>query len=66
MSAVKNLAIAKKKIKDLGTKLTETSRERKSTKAALVGVEKQAEAQRQHLCKDEEQLAISWEKIGTQ
>lgn len=40
MSAVKNLVVAEKKIKDLGTKLTEADRERKSAEATLAGVEK--------------------------
>lgn len=40
ISAVKTLAMAKKKIKDLGTKLTEVDRERKSDEAVLVSAEK--------------------------
>ena len=46
MSAVKNLVITEKKIKDLGTKLTEADRERKSAEAALAGAKKQVEDQR--------------------
>ena len=38
--AIKNLALAKKKIKNLVTKLTEADRERKSAEVALVGAEK--------------------------
>ena len=37
--------MAKKKIKDLGIKLTETNRERKTAEAALAGTEKQAKDQ---------------------
>ena len=54
VSAVKALAVAEKKIKYLGIKLTEADRERKSGKATLVGAEKQAEDQRQDLRKIEE------------
>ena len=54
VSAVKALAVAEKKIKYLGIKLTEADRERKSAKATLVGAEKQAEDQRQDLRKIEE------------
>ena len=57
--AIKNLALAKKKIKNLVTKLTEADRERKSAEVALVGAEKQVE-------KAKEQLAIAWEKINSQ
>ena len=46
MLAVKNLVIAEKKIKDLGTKLIEADRERKSAEPALAGAKKQAEDQR--------------------
>ena len=46
VSAVKTLAMAEKKIKDLGIKLTETDRERKSAEATLVGTKKQAKGQR--------------------
>ena len=49
VSVVKALAIAKKKIEDLGPKLTEADRERISVKAALASAEKQAEDQHQHL-----------------
>lgn len=58
MSAVKNIAIAEKKIKDLDTKLAEADRERKSAEAALAGAEKQAEDQLYHLRKAEEQLQL--------
>ena len=66
VSAVKNLVVAEKKIKDLGTKLTEVDWERKSAEATLAGVEKQAKDQRKHLRKAEEQLAISRETIDSQ
>ena len=46
---VKTLAVAEKKIKDLGTKLIEANGERKSAEAALASAEKQAEDQRQQL-----------------
>ena len=59
VSSVKTLAVAEKKIKDLGTKLIEANRERKSAEAALADVEKQVEDQRQQLRKAEEQLAIA-------
>lgn len=62
----KTLAVAKKRIKDLGTKLTEADRERKSAEAALAGAKKQVEDQRQQLCKAVEQLAFAHEQIETQ
>lgn len=37
---VKTLVVAEKKIKDLGTKLTEANREMKSIEAALASAEK--------------------------
>ena len=37
--------VAKKKIRELNVKLTEADKEKKSTEAALQGVEKQAEPQ---------------------
>ena len=46
ISAVKTLAVAEKRIKELNTKLTEADREGKSAKAALTGAEKQVEDQR--------------------
>ena len=49
VSAVKTLAMAEKKIKDLGIKLTEADRERKSAEAVLAGAEKQAKDQCQQL-----------------
>nr|POE75897.1 hypothetical protein CFP56_05162 [Quercus suber] len=61
ISTVKTLAVVKKRIKELNTKLTKVDRERKSTEAALTGVKKQAEVQRQQLHKAEEQLAIAKE-----
>ena len=66
VSAVKNLVVVEKKIKDLGTKLTEADRERKSAEATLASAKKQAEDQRQHLRKVEEQLAITQETIDSQ
>ena len=58
--------MAKKKTKDLGTKLTEVDRERKSAEAALASVEKQAKDQHQQFRKAEEQLAIAREQIEIQ
>ena len=55
------LAVAEKKIKALGAKLTKADKERKSAEIALADVEKQAEDQRQQLRKAEEQLAIARE-----
>ena len=46
--------MAKKKTKDLGTKLTEVDRERKSVEAALASAEKQAKDQHQQFRKAEE------------
>jgi len=59
--AVKTLAMAKKRIKDLGIKLTEVDRERKSVEVALASAEKQIEDQCQELRKVDEQLAIARE-----
>ena len=66
VSTIKNLAIAEKKIKDLGPKLTEANRERKSVEADLADAKKQAKDQGQYLRKVEEQLAIARERIDTQ
>ena len=63
VAVVKTLAMAEKKIKDLGTKLTEPDREKKSAETALAGTEKQAKDQRLQLRKAEEQLAIAHEQI---
>ena len=52
--AVKTLAVADKRIKELNTKLTEADRERKSVEATLTDAEKKAEDQRQQLRKAEE------------
>lgn len=46
IAAIQTLAMAEKRIQDLNTKLAEVDRERKSGKATLVGVKKQAEDQR--------------------
>jgi len=48
------LAKDEKRIKELNTKLNKADRERKNAEAALAGAEKQAEDQRQQLCKAEE------------
>ena len=62
---MENLVVAKQRIKDLNTKLTEVVKEKKSAKAALAGAKKQVENQRQQLCKVKDQLAIAKEQIGT-
>ena len=56
----------RKKIKDLGTKLTEVDKEKKSVEIALAGTEKQAEDLCLQLCKAEELLAIACEQIEAQ
>ena len=48
VSAIKTLAVAKMKIKDLDTKLTKADRKRKSAEATLTNAKKQAEDQ--HHC----------------
>ena len=42
ISAIKSLVVAEKKMEDLGTKLTEADKERKSIEAAITGTKKQA------------------------
>ena len=63
VAVVKTLAMVEKKIKDLGTKLTEPDREKKSAETALAGTEKQAKDQRLQLRKAKEHLAIAHEQI---
>ena len=63
VAAVQTLTVVEKRIKVLGTKLTEADRERKSAEAALTGAKKQAEDQHLQLCKVEKQLAIAKEQI---
>ena len=58
--------MAKKRIKDLNTKLAEVDRERKSGKATPVGVKKQSEDQRQQLHRTKDQFAITKEQIEPQ
>ena len=64
--AIQTLVVVEKRIKNLGTKLTEADRERKSVEVALVGIEKQAEDQLLHLCQVKEQLVIAREQIEAQ
>ena len=45
ITAIETLTVAKKRIKDLNTKLTEADRERKSIEATPAGVEKYFEDQ---------------------
>ena len=47
--AVEAFTLAEQRIKDLNTKLTEATREKKSVEAALEGAERQVESQRQQL-----------------
>jgi len=63
---VKTLVMAEKKIKDLGTKLTEADREKKSIEAALADAVKQAKDQCLQLRRAEEQLAIAHEQFEAQ
>ena len=51
---IKTLAVVEKKIKVLGTKLTEVDRKRKSVESTLAGAEKQAKDQCLQLCRVEE------------
>lgn len=46
ISAVKTLAVAEKRIKELNTKLTKADRETKTAEAVLAGAEKKANDQR--------------------
>ena len=57
--AVEAFTLAEQSIKDLNTKLTEATKEKKSVKAALEGAKRQAESQRQQLCQTEDQLAVA-------
>jgi len=49
IAAVEAFTLAKQRIKDLNTKLTEATREKKSVEIALEGVERQVESQCQQL-----------------
>ena len=49
IAAVEAFTLAEQRIKDLNTKLTEATREKKSVEAALEGAERQVESQRQQL-----------------
>ena len=49
VAAVEAFTVAEQRIKDLNVKLTEAIMDKKSAKATLVGAERQAEDQRQHL-----------------
>ena len=57
--AVEAFTLAEQSIKDLNTKLTEATKEKKSVKAALEGAKRQAESQRQQLRQTEDQLAVA-------
>ena len=49
IAVLEAFSLVEKRIQELNNQLTEADRERKSTKAALHGVEKQAESQRKQL-----------------
>ncbi|XP_050282580.1 uncharacterized protein LOC126723288 [Quercus robur] len=49
VATVEAFTVAEQRIKDLNVKLTKANMDKKSAKAALVGAERQAEDQRQHL-----------------
>ena len=49
VAVVEAFNVAKKRVKELNAKLIEAEREKKSAKAALEGIERQAETQRKQL-----------------
>ena len=63
IATIEMFAVAKKRIKDLNTKMMEADRERKSVEVALAGVQKQAKDQHLQLCRTEDQLVIAKEQI---
>ena len=64
IATIKAFTVAKQRIKDLNVKLTKENKNKKNAKAALVGVEWQAEDQHQLLHKVEHKLTITKEQIG--
>ena len=65
IAAVDAFHVAKKRNKELESKLTEAEREKRSAEVALDKVERQAKGQRVLLCQAEDQLATSKEQITT-
>ena len=65
IAAIKAFTLAKQRVKDLNTKLTEAIREKNNAKTALEGAEWQVETQRQQLHLTEDQLSVSKKQIGT-
>ena len=63
IATVEAFTLAEQKIKDLNVKLTEANKDKKSVKATLARVERQAENQHQQLCKTEDQLTVAREHI---
>jgi len=63
IAAVESFRVASKKSQELTTKLTEIERDKKSAKAALDGVEKQAEAQRKQLHQTKADLAAARDQV---
>ena len=57
--AVDAFNVVEKKIQELTTKLNEADRDKKSTKAALQGAERQVESQCKQLCQVEDQLFVA-------
>ena len=57
-------SLAEKRIQELNNQLIEVDRGRKSVKAALHGVEKQAKTQCKQLHQTEDQLSTAKEQIG--
>ena len=62
--AVDAFNVADKRIQELTTKLNEANRAKKSVKAALQGVERQAKIQCKQLCQTEDQLSAAKKQIG--
>ena len=63
LATVEAFTLAEQKIKDLNVKLTEANKDKKSVKATLARVERQAENQHQQLRKTEDQLTVAREHI---
>ena len=63
IATVEAFTLAEQKIKDLNVKLTEANKDKKSVKATLARVERQAENQHQQLRKTEDQLTVAREHI---
>ena len=59
ISAVRAFKLAKKKSKELNTKLAKVERDKKSVEATLNGAERQAKVQCKQLCQTEDELSIA-------